>query len=200
MIVKICGITNREDALAAAEAGASALGFNFYPGSPRYVTPEAAAAILAALPAGISKVGVFVNQPPERVTALAGRLGLDVVQLHGTQALAAGVRVWKALPVGPHFTLRQLEAWPAAEAFLLDTAQPDQHGGTGRTFDWTVTRGAARKLILAGGLDADNVREAIRAARPWGVDACSRLEAAPGRKDYALMTRFIHAALSEAET
>ncbi len=198
MIVKICGITHREDALAAAEAGASALGFNFYLGSPRYVTPEAAAAIIGSLPAAVWKVGVFVNESPQQVAAVAASAGLEVVQLHGDAVFPAGLRVWRAVPVGPQFRLEQLAAWPQAEAFLLDAASPDRHGGTGQTFPWEVARGAAHKVILAGGLDADNVREAIRAARPWGVDACSRLERTPGRKDHARVARFIAAALSEA--
>lgn len=200
MIVKICGITCREDALAAVEAGASALGFNFYPGSPRCIAPEAAAAIIEGLPPAIWKVGVFVEEPPEKVAAMAANLRLDVAQLHGHCVFPAGLRIWKALPVGPDFTLAQLETWPGADAFLLDTAVPGTCGGTGKAFPWQVARGSARKVILAGGLDPDNVREAIRTARPWGVDACSRLEIAPGRKDHLRMTRFIEAALSEAET
>jgi phosphoribosylanthranilate isomerase len=104
--------------------------------------------------------------------------------------------VWKAVRVGPQLDWRQLEA-SQAEAFLLDTASEELHGGTGQTFDWTQARGADRKVILAGGLDENNVREAIRVARPWGVDACSRLERSPGRKDHRKVARFIAAAFSE---
>lgn len=197
MIVKICGITRREDALAAAEAGASALGFNFYPASPRYIAPAVAAAIIPALPPGIWKVGVFVNEPAASVAALASALALDVVQLHGEAAPPAELRIWKAVPVGRGFRPEQLETCPEAEALLLDTASAKVHGGTGENFDWAVARTATRKVILAGGLDASNVRQAIRAARPWGVDACSRLEMAPGRKDHRLMAEFVQAALSE---
>ncbi len=199
MIVKICGITNREDALAAVEAGASALGFNFYSSSPRYVTPEQAGEILGVIPAGVWKAGVFVNAPAEETAGLAARLGLDIVQLHGESPAPRGFRVWRAVPVGPGFDVNRLDD-PAAEAFLLDTASAKVYGGTGRTFDWSVARDSARRVIIAGGLDEDNVREAIRQARPWGVDACSRLESSPGRKDHARMRRFVRAALSEGES
>jgi phosphoribosylanthranilate isomerase len=199
MMVKICGITTREDARAAADAGASALGFNFYGRSPRHLAPEAALSILAVLPAAVWKVGVFVNEPSERVLALAGALGLDIVQLHGETEPPAGLRVWKAARVGPQFHWSQLEAFPA-EAFLLDTASEELYGGTGRTFNWALARGAGQKVILAGGLDETNVREAIRAAQPWGVDACSRLESSPGRKDHLKVARFIGAALSENQS
>lgn len=199
MMVKICGITSREDALAAAEAGAAALGFNFYSKSPRCLTREAAAPILAVVPAAVWKVGIFVNEPGERVAAVAGALGLDVVQLHGAVEPPAGLRVWKAVRVGTEFHPSQLEAF-RAEAFLLDSASDELYGGTGKTFDWALARGADRKVILAGGLDETNVREAIRAARPWGVDACSRLESSPGRKDHHKVARFIAAALSESQS
>jgi phosphoribosylanthranilate isomerase len=196
MMVKICGITNREDALAAAGGGASALGFNFYPGSSRYVTPERAQAIIEILDSKILKVGVFVNEPAARIEAVAHRLALDVVQLHGEAVeFPADLRVWRALRVTAEFSIDVLDAIPA-EACLLDTPAPELHGGTGRTFDWSRARGARRPVILAGGLDESNVRRAIEAAQPWGVDACSRLEAAPGRKDHGKLARFLEAALT----
>lgn len=196
MIVKICGITNREDALAAAEAGASALGFNFYPKSPRYISPAEAHKIVELLPATIWKVGVFVNEPPETASHIAAIAGLDILQVHRNAGqFSTGLRVWKAVRVGPDFDPSRLEGG-AAEAFLLDTASETLHGGTGKTFDWTLVRGAEQKIVLAGGLDETNVRRAIEEARPWGVDACSRLESAPGRKDRAKMSRFLKAALS----
>jgi len=200
VIVKICGITNPEDALAAAEAGASAIGFIFYPASRRYVPPETAAAIVQALPRSVWKVGVFVNEPPERVAAVAAQAGMDAVQLYGDTASPPGWRVWRALSVGPDFGLERLDAWPSAEAFVLEPAVAGSYGGTGQTFPWALARGASRKVILAGGLHAGNVREAIRAARPWGVDASSSLETAPGRKDHARVAAFIAAALSETES
>ena len=199
MMVKICGITNPEDAMAAVEAGASALGFNFYRKSPRFIEPEEAAHIIENLPAGIWKAGVFVNAPPDTVSRIAARIGLDVVQLHGDAppgALSHGLRVWRAMGVGPEFDATRLEEFEA-EAFLLDTPVSDMYGGTGKTFDWSRVAGIPRKIIVAGGLDENNVREAIRLARPWGVDACSRLETAPGRKDHARMRAFVKAALSE---
>jgi len=215
VIVKICGITNPEDAWAATEAGASAVGFIFYPASRRYVPPQAAAAIVQALPQSVWKVGVFVNEPPEHVTAVASQVGLDVAQLLNTRdrlgcpsvdtpacprVLDPPLRIWRTIPVGPGFTLDQLEVWPEAEALLLDTAVPGHYGGTGRTFPWALARGATRKVILAGGLHAGNVGEAIRAARPWGVDASSSLETVPGRKDHTRVAAFIAAALSEPES
>lgn len=198
MIVKVCGITNREDALAAAEAGASALGFNFWPGSPRYVEPERAATILEILPSTVWKVGLFVNELPEKVAEVASRLGLDIVQIHGEVPLPVKPRVWKALGVKPGFRAEQLEGY-AAEAFVLDAPALGgaAHGGTGKTYDWRLVAGVSRKVVLAGGLDVENVREAIRTAQPWGVDACSRLESAPGRKDHKKMAAFIEAAFSE---
>lgn len=191
MMVKVCGITNREDAMAAVEAGAGALGFNFYPKSPRYIAPADAAAI--AVPPGILRVGVFVNEP--RVREIVAEAGLDIAQLHGNETEAPeGVRVWKAFRVNNVFRLEDIEAFPA-EAFLLDTPT-ELYGGSGHTFDWSRARGASRRILLAGGLDADNVETAIRVARPWGVDACSRLESSPGRKDHSRMARFIAAALA----
>jgi len=198
MMVKICGITNIDDALAAANGGAKALGFNFYPRSPRYISPADAARIAAVLPAGVWKVGVFVNATPEEVTGIAKIANLDVAQLHGDEppsALPSGMRIWKSFRVDDSFEPSRMEAYDA-EAFLLD-APSDVYGGTGRTFDWSKAAGTGRKIILAGGLDADNVGEAIRLVRPWGVDACSRLESAPGRKDHARLARFLEAALSE---
>ncbi|MGA2182526.1 MAG: phosphoribosylanthranilate isomerase [Bryobacteraceae bacterium] len=195
MMVKVCGITCGEDALAAAEAGASALGFNFYAASPRYLTPAAAAAIAAQLPPRVLKVGVFVNEAPASIATIARAVKLDVVQLHGGEA-PAGFRYWRACRVNNEAVL-DLESAAGAEAILLDTAVPGMHGGTGRSFAWQVARIEGWRVIVAGGLDASNVRAAIRAARPWGVDACSRIESTPGRKDHTKMTDFIQAALAE---
>ena len=196
MIVKICGITNREDALAAAAGGASALGFNFYHKSPRYIPPERAAEIIAELPVSVWKVGVFVNDPPHTVARVAREAGLDIVQLHGDEEPSeypAGLRVWKAVRVDAGFSLAAWSRCPA-EALLLDGPAGALFGGAGHAFDWTAAAGAARRIVLAGGLGPDNVREAIAQARPWGVDACSRLESAPGRKDHMKMAQFLEAA------
>lgn len=200
MMVKICGITNLEDALAAAEAGASALGINLYPRSPRYVSPHAARRLAESLPEGVWKVGVFVNEPPQRVAELAQQIGLDIVQLHGDEppeAVPGQLRVWKAFRVGADFDASKLGRY-VVEACLLDAADPEVFGGSGRTFDWSALPRLTGRIILAGGLDAGNVQTAVRVLRPWGVDACSRLESAPGKKDRKKMVEFIRAAL-EAE-
>jgi phosphoribosylanthranilate isomerase len=194
MMVKICGITNLEDALAAVDGGASALGFNFYPRSPRYLIPEAAARIIRRLPAGVLRVGVFVNEPADAVRGLMQVAGVEVAQLHGDEppsAAPAGTRYWKAFRVDERFDPALLDEYDA-EAYLLDSLS----GGSGQTFDWERARGIGRRIILAGGLDASNVRRAIETVRPWGVDACSRLESAPGRKDHAKMKEFLKAALA----
>ncbi len=198
MIVKICGITNQEDALAAAAEGASAIGFNFYKASLRYVAPDVAARISEALPAGVLRVGVFVNAPKAEVFAIQEIVGLHIAQLHGDEppeSLPGGMRIWKALRVDDSFGPAKMEPY-RVEAFLLD-APSELYGGSGRTFDWTRACGAAGKIVLAGGLDEKNVAAAISVVRPWGVDACSRLESAPGRKDHARMARFLKAALAE---
>jgi phosphoribosylanthranilate isomerase len=196
-VVKVCGITSIEDARAAVEAGAGALGFNFYSKSPRYLSAADAAVITASVPPNILKVGVFVNESPARVAELVREASLDVAQLHGDEkvdGIPPGVRVWKAFRVTDSFQLEQMEEFPA-EAFLLDTPT-EMYGGSGHTFDWTRARGASGKILLAGGLDESNVRQAIAVAHPWGVDACSRLESAPGKKDHGRMARFIAAAHS----
>ena len=196
MMVKICGITNREDALAAAESGASAIGLNFYRNSPRYVSPTGAALISAKLPAQVLKVGVFVDEAPDTIAHIVLQAGLDVAQLHGASQCPA-VRSWRAVPVGDTFDLTS--SWDAAaEALLLDTASSQLHGGTGRSFRWSLAReaGSIKRVIIAGGLDESNVHTAIEEAQPWGVDVCSRIEIEPGRKDHRRMARFIQAALA----
>jgi phosphoribosylanthranilate isomerase len=200
MILKICGITNQTDATAAAQAGATALGFNFYPRSPRYVAPREAAAILS--PAGVRRVGVFVNETRERVEEIARAARLDVAQLHGDEtpaACPATLSFWKAIRVGATFDISFYQDDPA-EALLLDSAADGLYGGSGRTFDWRLVRETSRKIVLAGGLDASNVAGAIELVRPWGVDSCSRIESAPGKKDHKKMTEFLHAAMLAAQS
>jgi len=197
MIIKICGITNIEDAQAAIRSGANALGFNFYPRSKRYIGIADATKIAAQLPASVLRVGVFVNESADRVSDLVRRVGLHVAQLHGEETpeqYPAGVRVWKAAHVDENFNLAAWESNPA-EALLLDSAANGELGGSGHTFDWSRAAGGSRQIILAGGLDETNVGEAIRQVKPWGVDACSRIERAPGRKDHARMAAFVSAVL-----
>jgi len=185
MIVKVCGITRREDAEVAVEAGASALGFIFYPQSPRYVTPERAAELGHDLDAW--KVGVFVNESAASIEVVMRAAKLDVAQLYGGETPHAS-RVWRAyrlpLPSG---------ASPfddsGAEAILLDGP------ANGVSFDWQQARNTGSKVIVAGGLDASNVADAIRTAQPWGVDASSRLETSPGIKDHERVRQFVKAAL-----
>ncbi len=192
MMVKICGITNCEDALAAVDAGASAIGFNFYRESPRYISHTGAAMIGEKIPAGIWKVGVFVNEPAGAIARVVLDAGLDVAQLHGTSD-ARGVRIWRAIPP-------DLEIKPPmpkdAEALLIDTPVEGKYGGSGKAWDWSKARHLDLKIIIAGGLHADNVCTAIEQAQPWGVDACSRIEKSPGLKDHEKMRRFIQAALN----
>lgn len=197
VVVKVCGITGRDDALAAVESGATALGFNFWPKSPRWIEPEAAAAIAAELPPHVLKVGVFVNEPALNVELVSNRVPLDVAQLHGDCGSPRGVRVWKAHSVRPGFSAEAL-ADPEAEAFLLDAPADGLHGGTGQVFDWNLIGGLRQRIVLAGGLDASNVARAIATAHPWGVDACSRLESEPGKKDPGKTAAFIRAALAAA--
>jgi phosphoribosylanthranilate isomerase len=192
MMVKICGITNREDALAAVDAGASAIGFNFYRESPRYISHTGAAMIAERTPANVWRVGVFVNETPDTIAKIVLDAGLDVAQLHGTSD-ARGVRVWRAIPADV-----EINAMPKdVEALLIDTPADGMSGGSGKTWDWSKAPRLDLKIIIAGGLDADNVRTAIEQAHPWGVDACSRIEKSPGLKDHEKMRKFVKAALEE---
>ena len=199
MTLKICGITNQTDATAAMEGGATALGFNFYPRSPRYIAPDRAAEI-STLP-GVRRVGVFVNQSGEQVADIA-RIGrLDVAQLHGDESPAdypPALPVWKAFRVRDGFDISLYEDCPV-EALLLDgPGAGAEYGGQGRIFDWSLVRETKRKIVLAGGLDASNVALAVARVRPWGVDACSLIESAPGKKDHKKMAEFLHAAMLAA--
>jgi phosphoribosylanthranilate isomerase len=199
--VKICGITNWIDARRAVEAGADFLGFNFHPGSPRYVTPAKARRIVRRLPKGISSVGVFVNEGEEKILDIARTVGLDHLQLHGEESPAMVERlgrifpVIKAVRVRKSFRAAKLARFKDAEAFLLDGFDAKHRGGTGKTFDWRLVpkTNARTRIFLAGGITAENVREAIRAARPYAIDACSGVEARPGKKDPKRMKAFLRA-------
>ena len=197
--VKVCGITNLEDALAALDAGADLLGFNFYARSPRYVTPAEARKIIERLPEGTSCVGVFVNEPsPADVERIAREAGLGTVQLHGDETPEfcqelRGLSTIKALRVGADYHVETAVAYDT-DAVLLDAYVAGARGGTGHTFDWTLatlTRERVPRLFLAGGLNPDNVAAAVAAVRPYALDVCSGVETAPGRKSPELMRRFV---------
>jgi phosphoribosylanthranilate isomerase len=206
MKVKICGITRLEDALAAVEAGADLLGFNFYPKSPRCVTPAACAEITSRLKPHakhITLVGVFVNLPPQEVVNIIQCCGLHLAQLSGDEPPAdleiLSGQAFKALRPASATELEQaLERYPAHEpapAYLVDAFRPGQYGGTGQTADWRLAAALARQtpILLAGGLTAENAAEAVAQVQPWGVDVASGVESAPGLKDPLKMKAFIRA-------
>lgn len=188
-IVKVCGITCEEDARVAVDAGANALGFNFYPKSPRYIEPGSAERIIERVAGDYLKVGVFVAGDG----ALHRTTKLDVLQVYGEfkgSDLRGNPRIWRAMAAGAAVPRKN-----TFEALLLDSFTP-HYGGSGKPFDWTLARSFSQRIIIAGGLDGSNVAEAVRTARPWGVDACSRLESAPGKKDAARVRDFVRAALA----
>ena len=197
--VKVCGITRVEDALLAVDLGATALGFVFWPQSPRAVTIERTRRITDALPPFVSAVGVFVNQPPGEVSGTARLAGLTAIQLHGDEDATAytgcGVHVIRALPVGNDFTLSMVQDVPAAMTVLLDAHDPVRRGGTGRPIDWTTAAAAARvrPIILSGGLRPENVQQAAVAVRPYALDVSSGVESAPGVKDEGKLRAFFAA-------
>ena len=203
--IKICGITNLDDARAAVAAGADALGFNFYKPSPRYIAPPAAHEIIAALPWSVLGVGVFVNEESANAVAeIAGEAGVKAVQLHGDESpsycreLTAHAQVIKTFVVGDTFDLEALNAY-SVDAIMLDTRDTRLRGGTGRTFDWSIAQFVAQsvpKLFLAGGLSPENVAKAIETVRPFAVDACSSLEETPGVKNHERMRAFVDAVRS----
>src|SRR5512143_3198323 len=196
--VKICGITRLDDALLAARLGADALGFNFWPGSKRYIDPGAARAIIERLPPFVTAVGLFVNQPPTEVLAAAAESGVTVVQLHGDEppqdCNGYPIPAIKALRVTRPEGLAEMERY-RVQAILLD-APCAGFGGSGTACDWAVAREAAarRAVVLAGGLTPENVAEAVRAVRPWAVDVASGVESAPGVKDAERMRLFVERA------
>jgi len=199
-LVKICGITNLDDALAAVSAGADALGFNFYKPSPRYITPQHAGEIIEQLPDSVQPIGVFVNEALDSVRAIAEEAGLRALQLHGDESpeycreLATDHYVIKTFAVSDSFNLETAKAYEV-EAIMLDTKHNRLRGGTGRVFDWSVAQqaaGAIPKLFLAGGLSPENVENAVKTVRPFAVDACSALEDTPGKKNHERMRVFVN--------
>lgn len=196
--VKICGITNVEDALAAVDYGADALGFIFYEKSPRYVAPEKAREIIATLPSLVSTVGVFVNEDPPRMKEIMSYAGISILQLHGDEPpgiCAEWPRVIKCLRVGDFVDLKLLETFHVS-AFLLDTYSPRQFGGTGQVFNWDIAVEAKRfgRIILSGGLTPDNIGNAVRRVKPYAVDVSSGVEQEKGKKDLKKMKAFIEKA------
>ena len=201
-LVKICGITNLADARAAVDAGADALGFNFYRPSPRYISPPDARKIIDQLPHSVLKVGVFVNEGLHSLMHITAEAGLTAVQLHGDESPEycheiAGTYVIKAFGAGDNL---HVEAYNV-DAIMLDTKDDLLHGGTGRTFDWSIaqrTNQSVPKLFLAGGLSPENVAEAIATVRPYAVDACSSLEERLGKKNHDRVNAFVRAVRSVA--
>ncbi|WP_423923268.1 phosphoribosylanthranilate isomerase [Candidatus Poriferisodalis sp.] len=194
MFVKICGVTNEEDALVAVGMGADAVGFNFVPGSPRQISPRLARDIVRRLPGGIVTVGVFRNELPERVVQVMDGAGLRLAQLHGNETAADSRWIAERVPglikafVAGDPNVERVRDY-GASVLMLDGSEP----GSGRVFDWRQLEGRDRgiRLLLAGGLRPSNVAQAIEIVRPWGVDAASGVESEPGRKDVLKMREFI---------
>jgi phosphoribosylanthranilate isomerase len=204
--VKICGVRTLEETEAAFELGVDAVGFNFWPRSARYITPDEAGRIISKLPALVSSVGVFVNEDAGKIIEISRGLSLSAVQLHGDESPEFcselnGLKIIKAFRVSEYFAAEMLSRYDVS-AVLLDSHIKGMYGGTGERFDWRVAVEAkklaveAKKLaavILAGGLSIDNVADAIRIVRPTAVDVCSGVESEPGRKDIEKMRRFMEA-------
>ncbi|HXU35513.1 MAG TPA: phosphoribosylanthranilate isomerase [Blastocatellia bacterium] len=195
--VKVCGVRSLEEAEVALEAGADAIGFNFWPQSRRYVAPRVAADIISKLSPVASTVGVFVNEEVNRVIDLASALRLSAVQLHGDESPAfcaalGSIKTIKAVRVGQDFDLAIIQTYPVSMV-LLDSSIQGSYGGTGQRFDWRIAIEAKRlaRIILAGGLNTENVWEAITHVRPAAIDVCSGVEAEPGRKDFDKLRNFM---------
>jgi phosphoribosylanthranilate isomerase len=203
--VKICGITRPGDAADAVACGADAVGFVFWPGSPRAVSPEVAAAIGRAMPSLVWRVGVFVNQTAAEVRDVVGRASLDVVQLHGDEAVDAyvgiGARLIKAIHLDDADRLDEATRYPASVTLLVDATDRERRGGTGRLANWKLAASLAahRQVLLAGGLTPENAAEAIRQVRPWGIDVSSGVELSPGIKDMVRL-RALFEAVADAAT
>ena len=202
MFVKICGITRLEDAEAAVMNGADALGFVCWSGSPRFVAPDRIRAMVSALPAAVVTVGVFVNHSADEVNRVMQQTGLRVAQLHGDEPVAfldtVSKPVIKAVPLGGSAPTAEAAEWPRRVTLLVDAADPEKRGGTGRTADWDQAARLARtrRVLLAGGLHAGNVAEAVQRVRPFGIDVSSGVERVAGVKDHQRM-RDLFGALKE---
>jgi phosphoribosylanthranilate isomerase len=202
--VKICGITRDRDARQAAAAGADAIGFVFWPQSPRVVTPARAAKIGALLPRLVTRVGVFVNASPDQVARVVRRARLDAIQLHGDENpgdyAACGAAVIKALALESPADLRRARRYAREVTVLVDVRDPKRRGGTGQRANWKLARALARTrpILLAGGIGAANVAAAVRAVRPWGLDVSSGVEVRPGQKS-ATKIRALFARVTRAD-
>jgi phosphoribosylanthranilate isomerase len=192
--VKICGLTNYDDAVAAMDMGADLLGFNFYPDSPRYVMPEQATDIINKLPGFIDTVGVFVNASIEHIHETNAVCQLDWVQLHGDEEpdfcralLSHNVKTMKAIRVKNQADIERADSF-FTDAVLLDAFNPDKYGGTGLTFDWNVIGHISKRVFLAGGINPDNAAEAVKLG-VYGIDVCSGVESGPGKKDHRKMKK-----------
>lgn len=200
--VKICGVTSATDAVTAATAGADAVGFNFYRPSPRYIDPDKVVPIRICLPPFVAAVGVFVDESVQKVRRIMQHCRLDYAQLHGHEtprkvSRLDDLQVIKAIRVSEEDDLKQLQKYDVA-GFLLDAYVKGKPGGTGESFDWDLARAAASraKVVLAGGLNPDNVAEAVRMARPYAVDVASGVEDEPAAKSRELVNAFVRAAKS----
>lgn len=197
-IIKVCGVTRAEDAAFAATQGVNAIGLNFWPGSKRFVEDARAREILAAIPKGVLKVGVFVNAHPLVVTETLADLGLDLIQLHGDERVASWEelpqrKIVRAIRVYDEASLKEALTWDPA--FFIYDAHTPSFGGAGVTAPWgLIAEGARRPFLLAGGLSPENVAAAIHMVRPDGVDVASGVESSPGIKDRGLITAFVRAA------
>lgn len=194
--VKVCGLTNRKDAHLATGFGADALGFIFYEKSPRYVTPAIVQTIVPGLPPFVTKVGVFVNKPIQEIHDIFNTTGLDLVQLHGDESEdycnTLQLPFIKVFRVGTSFESSIVQRYHRSKGFLFDTHSKDLFGGTGTTFAWQLITDCQRygRVILAGGLNSDNVAQAVRQVRPYAVDVSSGIEGSPGKKDGKKMRQF----------
>ena len=201
--IKICGIREALHACVAADAGADAIGLVFYRESPRYVTPGAAAAVVATLPPFVTTVGLFVNATEAKVHDTLATVRLDLLQFHGTEApefcASFGLPYVRAVPMAPGIDLLEWAGrFSSARALLLDAHEPGQPGGTGRTFDWAdIPRDLPIPLILSGGLTCENVGRAVREVKPWAVDVSSGVEASRGSKDSHKIVEFIRSVQRE---
>lgn len=203
--VKICGITNLEDAMAAAEAGADALGFVFYPESPRFIDPGKAHSIISKLPVFITTVGVFVDEGEDLIRRIIRESGVQVLQFHGSESPMLCTRfrekVIKAIRIKDTESINSMRMY-SLDTFLLDTHHEEAKGGTGKPFDWKIAEIAKKygRIILSGGLSPSNVGEAIRRVKPYGVDVSSGVEISPGTKDHTKISEFIREVKSLNDT